>query len=475
MTTTVDRVYRPRGAADELLDAFEPEVALVGPANTGKSRGVAEALFRDLARNPGCRIAVVRKTRKSLTESFLPMWENEVLAGGLDVSYLTKDSNLSIGAGRANRHSYTFQNGSELVLGSLENKMSLFSTQWDKIYVQEAVEIELDDYESLLRGLRNKKIPHPLGGIDPLSGEPRNFNQLICDSNPGDPRSWLKRRIDAGVIRLIVCRHSDNPRFSQADQDKLDRMTGVRRARLRDGLWVSAEGAIWGDSWDPAIHILPRMPEVRIVRHIASQDWGYTSAGVLLVGAMDDKGRLYVRRQVYQCEKKIDWWRTKALHAKVEFGYQTIQCDHTPGNIAEYRDVGLPATEADKEIMVGLDAVRDRLHAADDGAPRLFVIADSLDEVDPLLRETGRATCLEDEIPGYVYAKSADGRWIKEEPAKNQDDHGCDALRYMVRYADRVTSNERTPPPKYAAGTFGNVMGWNDNPIFAEDGEAVGA
>lgn len=462
MNTEAEVIYRPRGAADTLFDAYDPEVAMIGPANTGKSRGVGEVLFRDLATHPKCRIAVVRKTRKSLTESFLPMWESEVLANGVDAAYLTEASNLANGAGRANRHSYEFKNGSELVLGSLEQKMSLFSTQWDKIYVQEAIEIELDDYESLLRGLRNKRIPHPLGGIDPLSGEPRNLNQLIIDSNPGDPRSWLKMRIDAGLIRLIECKHSDNPKFSQGDQDKLDRMTGVRRARLRDGLWVSAEGAIW-DDWNPSIHVLPKMPKVRIVRHIAGQDWGYTAAGVLLIAAQDDKGRLYIRRQIYQSGRKIDWWVDHALPAKVEFRFQSIQCDPSrPEYLDSYRAKGLPAQEADNAIEGGLDSVRDRLAPGEDGIPRLFVIADSLAARDQVLKDAERPTCLEDEIPGYVYAKSPDGRWIKEQPAPKQDDHACDALRYLCRHADRLHVEERKEIPKYGAGTFGQVLGMNE-------------
>ena len=38
---------------------------------------------------------------------------------------------------------------------------------------------------------------------------------------------------------------------------KLDALTGVRRLRLRDGLWAAAEGIIW-DDWDPAIHLVDK-------------------------------------------------------------------------------------------------------------------------------------------------------------------------------------------------------------------------
>ena len=49
--------------------------------------------------------------------------------------------------------------------------------------------------------------------------------------------------------------------------------------------------------------------------------------------------------------------------------------------------------------------------------------------------EAKRPLCTEQEIDGYVWEKAADGRPNKEQPVK-ADDHGCDAKRYAVAYAD---------------------------------------
>ena len=40
---------------------------------------------------------------------------------------------------------------------------------------------------------------------------------------------------------------------------KLDALTGVRRLRLKDGIWASAEGVIYED-WDEAVHVIDRFP-----------------------------------------------------------------------------------------------------------------------------------------------------------------------------------------------------------------------
>lgn len=460
-------IYRPRGAALELLDSTEPEVLLCGPANTGKSRGVGECLFRDLASNPNCRIAAVRKTRASLTESFLVTWEDEVLGDGVDRAYLAPGSQLHNGAGRAHRSSYEFKNGSVLVPCGLDRPSRLFSTQWDKIYVQEAIELTLNEWESLNRGLRNKRIPHPKGGIDKLTRKPRNLNQLIADTNPDAPRHWLKLRCDAGITRMIHCRHTDNPTFSASDQAALDRLSGVRRLRLRDGVWAAAEGMIW-ENWDPAVHVVAKAPKCKL--YFAGVDWGFTHAGCIVVVGIDDEGRAWVVRQVYQTSRLIDWWTTKALHLQAEFRIRRFVCDPAqPGNIEKFRQAGVPAVPADNEVMAGLDSVRDRLAKAEDGKPRLFVLDHSLDSPDSLLAEAREPVCLQDEIPGYVYATSPDGEYTKEEPAPRQADHACDTLRYVVRHLDRAVRPERKEEKVFKPGSYGEVMEYEK--VFTDDGD----
>lgn len=451
--------YRPRGASARIFRCYDPEVLLDGPARTGKSRGVGERIL-DLATNfPGARIAVIRKTRASLSESFLQMWEDRVLGDGLDRTYLVDP--LDDSARRANRHDgYEFQNGSLVWPGGLDSPTRLFSSEWDWIYVQEAIELELNEWELLTRGLTNKKIPHPLGP-NPETGEARYLAQLVGDTNPDAPEHWLNQRCLRGQTTRLQARHTDNPTLTTQDLQRLQNLTGVRRARLYEGKWVAAEGAIW-ENWDAAVHVVPRARfDPRWIKyHVVGVDWGFTSAGCFLVAGVDGDGRIWVVRQVYQTQQGEDWWVSVAKRIQERYKPARWACDPSqPGKIEAMRRAGIPASEADNEIRVGLDGVRDRLQKRPDGTRGIYVLDDSLAQADVSLREASRPTCVQEEIPSYVYAKSPDGRWIKEEPAPKQDDHGCDGLRYLTRLVDRHDFTPREAKHAYPAGTIGQMLG----------------
>lgn len=64
------------------------------------------------------------------------------------------------------------------------------------------------------------------------------------------------------------------------------------------------------------------------------------------------------------------------------------------------------------------------------------IMRDSLVERDIDLEEAGRPCCTAEEIPGYIYPPDASNRSVKEAPVK-VDDHGCDAMRYLVMQVDQ--------------------------------------
>ena len=89
---------------------------------------------------------------------------------------------------------------------------------------------------------------------------------LVGDTNPGDPAHWIKKRADAGEIGYWDTVHKANPAlhdgagWTAAGRNylsSLDRLKGVRRKRLLDGLGAAGEGA-WFDAFDPSIHVTDR-------------------------------------------------------------------------------------------------------------------------------------------------------------------------------------------------------------------------
>jgi phage terminase large subunit len=109
-------------------------------------------------------------------------------------------------------------------------------------------------------------------------------------------------------------------------------------------------------------------------------------------------------------------------------------CDHDAEDRATLTENGIGTNTAHKEVSRGLEAVRGRLQRAGDGKPRIFFLRDSLIETDPDLAEAKKPTCTEQEFDGYVWSKATGEKG--EAPVK-VDDHGMDATRYAVMFADR--------------------------------------
>ncbi|HXG66939.1 MAG TPA: phage terminase large subunit [Blastocatellia bacterium] len=396
------------------------EMLLSGPAGTGKSRACLEFLHLVASKYPAMRGLIVRKTRESLSESGLVTFEEKVLPAL---------STLRQGPSRRLRQLYAYPNGSQLVGGGMDRASRVMSTEFDLIYVQEATELSEDDWEMLTTRLRNGRVP---------------YQQLIADCNPGPPTHWLKRRSDRGLVRLIESRHEDNPELWDHQRGawtergaayiaKLDRLTGARRLRLRHGLWAMAEGMVYGDVWDPAVHLIDRFPIPADWPRYWVVDFGFTNPFVFQAWAEDHDGRLYRYREIYYTRRLVEDLARAILAAeRDEARPVAIICDHDAEDRATLeRHLGLGTTPARKSVSDGIQAVAARLRKAGDGKPRLFFLRDSLVGRDPQLAEDKRPTCTEEEFEGYVWQEAG----AKEMPVK-QDDHGLDCVRYLVAYKD---------------------------------------
>lgn len=239
--TPAQRPYQPHGAALDVLYDKRGEIVLSGPAGTGKSRACLEKLHLCALKYAKMRGLIVRKTRESLSESALVTYEEKVLPEG---------SPITDGPRRNFRQVYTYPNKSQLVVGGLDKANKIMSTEFDMIYVQEAIELELSDWLALTTRLRNGVMP---------------YQQLIADCNPDAPMHWLWLRAQRGQLHMYHSRHEDNPRLFRNGEmteegriyiERLDKLgfrnletgelEGTEYFRLRKGLWVQATGLIFG-------------------------------------------------------------------------------------------------------------------------------------------------------------------------------------------------------------------------------------
>jgi len=415
--------YEPYGAALDLFHSHDREILIEGPAGTGKTRAILEKVHILALKQPGVRILFVRKTRKSLSESVLTTFEEVVLPPGF--------KRLWSGSRRAYRDKYTYPNGSEIILGGMDNPVHLFSTEFDIICVFEATELTEDEYESLHRALRHKGTA---------------YRQVMADCNPSYPSHWLIRRALEGRMRHLPSRHEDNPSLTPDYMETLKALTGLRHDRLYRGVWIAAEGAVWPE-YDVRLHLINRVEIPNEWRRFRSIDFGYAldHAFVCQWWAMDGGGKLYRYRELYGVKRTVRHWAEQINGMSHGEEIEFTLADHDAEDRATLNEHGIYTTPADKRVIAGIEAVADCLAGG-----TMFLLHDSLILRDPVLDQAKRPCCTEEEIEGYLWHKAPDGSLAKEAPDKNCPDHGCDAMRYLVLYLSRragaaiVSGNEPT-------------------------------
>ncbi len=465
MVEEVEMEYEPRGAARALFYCRAGEVLVEGPAGTGKTRAVLEKVHLCMLKYPGARGLIVRKTRASMTESVLVTFEEKVLG--------SEHPMRKKGGSRRQRQSYAYANGSHLVVGGMDNAVRIMSTEFDVIAAFEATELTEDDWERLMTRLRNGVMP---------------YQQGVADCNPEAPGHWLNRRAsrvpssessveereeeegrgasrvqgpesrveegeeqtcsggreDGTQMKMVRMRsrHADNPTVSEAYLERLDALSGVRRLRLRDGIWAASEGMVY-DVFDAGVHVvdakvlLPGMVRWAVV----GVDWGYRDAGVMQVWGVLGDGAMVRLCEHYHTGKTVsDWWAARAAEFKRQYNPRAYVCDPSqPASIEVLKRAGLNAIAADNNVRAGIDRVYDRMAVRNEkGAAigsQIAFVRDGLLLRDQSLMEAKLASQTVEEFESYVYATGKERRNYREEPV-DFSNHGMDAMRYAVGYVE---------------------------------------
>lgn len=432
-----EAVYKVYGTAREIFRSRGDEVLYAGPAGTGKSFAAILKAHLLALKYPNSRVLFVRKTLTSLTNTGVVTYKEQiakhVLANG-DVTWY--------GGSPSDSPAFRYSNGSVIMLGGMDNPVKIMSGEFDMIYVQEATELSEEDWEALTTRLRNNKVP---------------YQQLIADCNPQTPTHWLKRRCDIGLTQMIASRHEDNPTLFDQDTGeitveganymrKLDNLTGVRYLRLRKGIWAAAEGLVY-DGFDPAIHILDNFDIPATWTRYWSIDFGFTNPFVCQLWAEDHDGRLYLYKEFY--------WTRRIVEDHAKFIIKTLKdenavwleprptqvvADHdAEGRATWTRHSGLRTTPAKKAVVEGIQTTESRFVVQEDGKPRIYFLRDAVVERDPALREAGKPQSTLEEITSYCWEENGSrvqGKPEKENPIK-ENDHGMDAMRYIVMSRER--------------------------------------
>lgn len=250
-----------RGAALALQTLDAPEWICAGPSETGKTFACLYRLDRLLATTPKAQAALIRKVRGTISPTALRTY--------LRVLAMTGSGATPYGGN--NPIWYDYPNGARLWIGGIDDPGKVLSSERDFIYVNQAEELTQDDWETLSTRAT---------GRGAVTATP----MLFGDCNPGPADHWILRRKQASAVTLLESHHADNPSLyddsgrlttqGERSMAALDRLTGVRRQRLKNGLWVGAEGEYY-TQLDADRHIIA-MPQYAGWDTWAALDYGFS-------------------------------------------------------------------------------------------------------------------------------------------------------------------------------------------------------
>ena len=388
-----DPAYDWRGGARALIDSIEPEVILCGPAETGKTWASCYKAHMLAREYKGANGALIRKVAATIPGT---VWQT--------MRRVIGEFPVNPYGGEHNPECLIYPNGSRIWIGGMDNPKKVLSGERDWIQVCQAEELTQDDWEIFTTRTtgRGAVVPHP---------------QIFGDCNPAGTNHFIRQR---GRIRLIQSKHTDNPTLYDAQgnltaQGKrtiatLSELTGVRRKRLLEGEWATAEGAVY-DTFSTQTHVKRR--DAREFREwFLGLDEGYTNPAVILLVGVDGDGRLHVAREFYKrgvlqaevVKVAKEWYK--------EVGANVAYVDAAAaGLIADLQDAGINAIGAKGRVLDGIQEVQKFLAIAGDGLPRLTVDPDCVNFIN--------------EFESYIWKP------LKDEPLK-QNDHCPDAIRYPI-------------------------------------------
>jgi len=257
--------------------------------------------------------------------------------------------------------------------------------------------------------------------------------RMFWDTNPDYPEHLVNTdyimksedRLENGRIRIKSWHFQleDNtflaPEF--IENVKVTTPPGMWYNRRIKGEWVAAEGLVY-EGWNPKVHVIKpfRIPDDW--QRIRGIDWGFVNPFVMLWGAIDHDGRLYIYHEYYVDHTLI---KDLARHINSVPGkYLWTVADHDAQDNAEIKQYGIVTRPAQKDVLIGIQKVAERLVVQPDGLPRLMIF----DTCPNTKREMGK----------YCWLEQREGRPAKEEPLK-VDDHCPDDIRYMVMELDHST------------------------------------
>ena len=461
-------------AQKEFIQSTSRQLLYSGSFGAGKSRAGNEKGYMLNCRYPGNRGLIVRKSlvdvrASTINQSLLP----HVIPGPHIVDHNKGECVIKHHTGTVDPtgkpvlseiHYYGLTSGEKTSSDDLPRKIG--STEYGWIFVDEGTELTRGDWNQLLGRLRLNE--HRQNGyIYPVP-----IQQIFTATNPDSPNHWMYDYfgIDGSTPKgrefwmASVEDNADNVP-DEYIEDLRASLSGMYYERYFEGKWVGAEGMVY-DEYDPTLHLLhPKdlnaqfgigehadrrwehhgrqsydddeddpshyvsPPEHwRLYRTI---DFGYRNPFVCQFWARSPDDELVMFREIYKVEETVQDVAPliKTMTPRDNQLSMTV-ADHDAENHEQLRKTGIDTVNANKSVEAGIQDVKQRLMRDDRGRPSIYFMQGArCHEPSTRLKLDDKPLKTLDEIYDYEYDED------EEEPVKDND-HGMDAMRYLVHTLD---------------------------------------
>ncbi|MEV6580268.1 terminase family protein [Streptomyces sp. NPDC051582] len=420
--------YVPTTKQQEFHDAAEYDVLYGGAAGGGKTRALLMDDLRDCVRNPGIRIGAFRRTYGELKESLLAELSQIGYAGALGASW------------NGTEYELRFPNGSLLMFRyaeSVKDASRRQGGQYQKLTFDERTLTPPDVCSFLESRLRSGRSDIPVIGIRSGTnpggaGHGAVKTRYIKPTNYGADVITDERD---RTVRFIPSKLADNPHVNPEYAKDLMGLTGKLRSAFLDGDWDVFAGQMFPEIKRDR-HVLDPIALPATWKRYNGVDWGFSAPWAVLWAAVDEDGRVWIYRELY--ERGV---------GESEQAQRILAAEAAGENVASrFADDAMWATRGDAKAIASVYADNGvHLTAAGKGAGSRVTgwqrVRSYLVEAPacPHHRAQGWETCprlhvfsavteLYRELSDLPHATKGD----PEDADTTADDHASDALRYLL-------------------------------------------
>lgn len=405
---------------------------------------------------PGTVTLLLRQTAASLGASTLRTYEHFVAA-----QEIASEEVVWFGGSGSKPAAYMYKNGSLIIPGGMDRPGKFLSMDVDRVLIDEANQVSVTAVEVVATRLR---------------GKADTYKQMVLLTNPDHPDHHLLTMAKEGRARHIHSLHADNPYLydrsgkpTKAGADYLARLaslTGVRRKRYLQGLWVAAEGAVYEEWRDDANVVDPFEVPAEWPLFLAV-DFGFNDAFSCGWWRVDPDGRLYLTREIHKSQVLVEDHARHIRSIMDEHPEEPlptdIVCDHQLEDRKTLeRHLRMPTIPAKKAISRGVQLMQSRIRVAGDGKPRLMVFRGAVIGHDEYAAARNTPRGLAAEITGYVWQTIRGTDGIPKEVPVDRNNHALDMARYAVAHRDWTEPAVIGNPAKQQEGAVaGRGSAWS--------------